>query len=125
LRLAVAIAVGILLIGTAVWFSFSKELRSLEQRSAITDLAISLFAVLSGFVWLRRITKTSAKTDTVSYFYRLCMALALAILAGLLASWGFGGLLSPTLEWVAILSTAALLIVAYVLMLFGMLRHNA
>jgi hypothetical protein len=45
------------------------------------DLAIGVFALLAAAVWLRRMRLSPEKTDPVSFFYRLCKAVSLVILA--------------------------------------------
>ena len=88
------------------------------------DLAIGLFAALAAFIWLRRMKVTPANTDPVSFFYRLCKALSLAILAVLIVSWGFGGLISPTWVFVGLLSAGAFLVAAYILLLYRTFRRT-
>ena len=125
LRIAIAILLGALALALVSWLSASGTLSSLsERRATITDLTIGIFAVLAAIVWLRRMRLTRAKTDPVSFFYRLCKAVSLVILAVLVISWGYGGLISPTWGWVGIFSAGALLVAAYILLLYRTVRHT-
>jgi len=125
LRLTIATSLGVLLIAVGTWFSFSETLRSLEHRSRLTYLGIGLFAALGPIMWLRRIRHWPKKTEPALFFYGLCKALGLTILAVLLASWGLGGFLSPMGEWIGIFSAGALIVAAYFLMLYrGALRRD-
>ncbi len=124
LRLTIAISLGVLLIAVGTWFSFSETLRSLEQRSRLTYLAIGLFGALVPIIWLRRMRLWPLKTEPVLFFYGLCEALGLTILAVLLVSWGFGGFISPMGEWICIFLAGAFIVTAYVLMLYRTLRRS-
>ena len=89
------------------------------------DLAIAVFAVLAAIVWLRRMRLSPAKTDPVSFFYRLCKAVSLVILAVLLViSWGYGGLISPTWDLLGILSAGIFLLAAFILLLYRTFRRT-
>lgn len=88
------------------------------------DLAIAVFAILAAIVWLRRMRLSPGKTDPVSFFYRLCKAVSLVILAVLVISWGYGGLISPTWGLLGIFSAGAFLVVAYTLLLYRTFRRT-
>ena len=119
LRLTIAIFLGTLSLAVLSWLFTSGTLSSLnEHRATITNLTIGLFATLAAILWLRRMRLTSAKADPVSFFYRLCKAVSLVILAVLVLSWGYDGLISPMWGLVGIFSAAAFLVAAYVLLLY-------
>jgi hypothetical protein len=122
-RLTIAISLGAVLLAALSWLCASGTLSSLaERRPVITDLAAGLFATIAVIVWLRRLMLSSAKTDPVSFFYRLCKALCLTILALLAFGWGFGGFISPRWGLVGIFSAAAFLVAAYILLLYRTFR---
>ncbi len=88
------------------------------------DLAIGVFAVLAAILWLRRMRPSPAQTDPVSFFYRLCKAVSLVILAVLVISWGYGGLISPRWGLLGILSAAVFVVAAYILLLYRTFRRT-
>lgn len=125
LSLKIAILAGALILAVLSWLIASGTLSSLEEeRSTITDLVIGLFAALTAIVSLRRMRLTRATTDSVSFFYSLCKAISLLILAVLVLSWGFDGLISPTWGLVGLFSAGAFLVAAYILLLYRTFRRT-
>ena len=126
LRLTIAVLLGTLTLAVLSWLFASGTLSSLEeQRPTITGLAIGLFAALGAIVWLRRAARlTSAKTDRVSFFYRVCKAVSLAILAVLVLCWATDALISPGWALLGISSAGAFLVAAYVLLLYRTFRRT-
>ena len=126
LRLTIAVLLGTLTLAVLSWLFASGTLNSLEeQRPTITGLAIGLSAALGAIVWLRRAARlTSAKTDRVSFFYRVCKAVSLAILAVLVLCWATDPLISPRWALLGISSAGAFLVAAYVLLLYRTFRRT-
>lgn len=125
LRLTIAILLGTVALAVLIWLFASGTLSSLEEgKATITDLAIGVFAALAAIVWLRRMRLAEAKTDPLLFLYRLCKALSLVILAALVISWGYDGLISPTWGWLGIFSAGGFLVAGYILLLCRTLRRT-
>jgi len=112
--LATAISLGVLLMAGATWVSLHLS----EWNPSSVELVTGVLAALIVIIWLRRVKIFGRMAERVLFFYSLCKALALLILALLLISWGFGWFMPPIWEWTGISLAEIFFLTSYGLLIY-------
>jgi len=118
--LAIAISLGVILMAGATWVSLHLS----ERNSSSADLAFGVFAALAVIIWLRRVKIFGLMAERFLFFYSLCNALAVLILALLLMSWGFGWFMPPVWEWTGISLAGIFFLTSYGLLIYRRLSSR-